>query len=255
MELTNFRDLGGLLGFEGKKIKEKSLLRAGQPVNLVDSDLIKLKDEYKLAHIIDFRSIEEVGEKPVDIIEGVDYLNIAISSTYLKDQQKVSKAPSFDGMLQNLKPGQAEMFMSEMYVELVVSEDALVGYRKFIDVLLNSKGTLLFHCFAGKDRTGWGAVILLKILGVSDEDIMSDYLATIEGRQVENAKMIEKLREGGLTEEQLASFEEMMTVKSGYLDVAFNTVSKEYGTFDNYFKKALNVADEEIAKLRDLYLI
>jgi protein-tyrosine phosphatase len=252
MELTNFRDLGGLVGFEGKKLKEKVILRAAQPVDLVESDVTELKDRYELAHIVDFRGEHEVATQPVDTVLGADYLNIDILATHMKKQQK---APSFDEMVKNLKPGAADVFMSEIYVDLVVSEDAKVGYRQFIDTLLNSKGALLFHCYAGKDRTGWGAAIILKILDVSDEDIMTDYLATIEGRQAENAKMIEAQRKEGLNQAQLDAFEEMMSVKPLYLEVAYNTVEKAYGTFDNYLKEALNVTSEETAKLRKLYLV
>lgn len=252
MELTNFRDLGGLIGFEGKRLKEKVILRAGQPIDLVESDVIKLKDEYKLAHIIDFRSKHEVEKQPVNTNFDVDYLNIDILATHMVNQQKI---PSHDVLIKHLKPDAADRFMSEVYVDLVISEDAKIGYRQFIDVLLNSKGALLFHCYAGKDRTGWGAVITLKILGVSDDDIMIDYLATIEGRRIENAKMIEAYREKGLNQMQLEALEEMMSVKPLYLETAFNTVRKEYGTFDNYLKEALNVTDSEVAKLRNLYLV
>ena len=251
MELTNFRDLGGLIGFEGKKIKEKAILRAAQPVGLVESDVEKLIDGYRLAHIIDFRSEDEVASEPVDIVHDVDYLNIDILASYMRKQRN---APSIEEMLKNLQPGEADLQMSEIYVDLVTSEDSLVGYRKFIDALLNPKGALLFHCYAGKDRTGWGAVIILKILGVSDEDIYIDYLATVEARQTENAKVIDEYRKKGITEVQLIALEEFMSVKRLYLDVAFNSVEREYGTFDNYLQQGLNVTVEEIKKLRSLYL-
>ena len=249
MDFTNFRDLGGLAGAEGKKVKEKAILRAGEPVGLSATVISELIDIYKLAHIIDFRGEVEVTKSPVDHIEGADYLNIDILSSHLKT------APSLDEMLENLKPGIAEEFMCDVYQELVLSPGARAGYRQFIDALLNPKGSLLFHCFAGKDRTGWGAVIILKILGVSAEDILTDYLATIESRKSANAKLIEMHREKGLNQEQLDIFEALMSVKESYLESAFNSVEKEYGSFDDYLKQGLNVEDEEIDKLRNLYLI
>jgi protein-tyrosine phosphatase len=130
-----------------------------------------------------------------------------------------------------------------------------MGYRKFIDVLLNPQGALLFHCFAGKDRTGWGAVIILKILGVSDEDIVEDYLATNAGRKAANDQLIEEYRAKGFTDEQLIYLEELMSVKASYLEVAFNIVREKFSTFDNYLAQVLNVTDEEVAKLRRLYLV
>jgi len=251
MDLTNFRDLGGITGHNGRKIKEKMILRAGQPVKLSTSDIAKLTGEYRLAHIVDFRGEHEVTKDPVDNLDGVEYLNIDILAAQMSKQKN---APSLEDMIAHLKPGAADGYMSTVYVDLVVSEDAKNGYRQFIDALLNNKNALLFNCFAGKDRTGWGAAIILKILGASDEDIMADYLASIEGRKIENAKMIEGYRAKGLTEEQLDAFAEMMSVKPLYLEVAFETVEKEFGSFDNYLRTALNVTDAEILELRALYL-
>ena len=249
MELTNFRDLGNLIGFEGKRVKERAILRASQPIDLIESDISELKDVYKLAQIVDFRGAHEVASQPIDPVFSTDYLNIDILATMMK------KKPSVDEIVKNLTPGMVDEFMSEVYVELVVHEDAKIGYRQFIDILLDPKGTLLFHCRSGKDRTGWGAVIILKILGVSDEDIMTDYLASIAGRSEENAKMVEAHRKKGLNKDQLYEFKEMLSVKGLYLEVAFETVKKEFGDFPNYLKEALQVTDEEIVKLRDLYLV
>lgn len=251
MKLTNFRDLGGLTGFEGKKIKEKTILRAGEPVGLCATDVAELKAHYKLAHIIDFRGEKEITENPVDEIEGACYINIDIMAS----QMKKTTAPSLEQIVNNLNAGATEAFMAKVYTDFVISDDALVGYRAFIDILLNPNGPLLFHCMAGKDRTGWGAALLLKILGVDDADIMTDYLATIEGRKAANMVMIEGLRNKGIDEEKLVAFEEMMSVKPVYLQTAFDAVIEHYGTFDNYLKEGLNVTAEEIAKLRSLYLI
>jgi len=250
MQLTNFRDLGGLTGHDGKRVKEKMLLRAGEPVGLLPEDLKKLREVYNLSHIIDFRGEREVEEKPVDPIEGALYQNIDIMASDMKKEQ----APSLETMVKHLKPGLAHDFMTPVYTKLVVSEDAKKGYRAFIDSLLDAKGSLLFHCMAGKDRTGWGAVIILKILGVSDEDIMADYLATIDGRKEANARMVEAFRQKGLPEEQLEVFNELMSVKESYLRTAFETVEKEFETFDNYLKTALQVKEDEIMSLRQRYL-
>lgn len=250
MKLTNFRDLGGLVGFEGKKVKNKMILRAGEPVGLCDTDLAELRDVYKLAHIIDFRGEREIIEKPVDEIEGVNYVNIDIMASQMK-----KGTPSLEQIVNNLSAGASDEFMAKIYTAFVISDDAKVGYRTFIDVLLNPNGSLLFHCMAGKDRTGWGAVILLKILGVSDEDIVTDYLATIEGRKAVNAVLVEELRCKGVDEEKLIAFEELMSVKSAYLQTSFDIVNEHYGTFDSYLRDALSVTDDEIVQLRDLYLI
>ena len=251
IQLTNFRDLGGLIGFEGRPLKNKLLLRAGQPVGMSSEDIEILTQDYQLAHIIDFRGEREILEHPVDEVGKAQYLNIDILAA---DMKKDNNAPTLESMIQHLKPGVADAYMVEAYRKFVLSDDARQGYRQFIDTLLEAKGSLLFHCFAGKDRTGWGAAIILKLLGVSDEDIMTDYLATIEGRKAENSRMMEEYRQKGLPEEKLAILEEMMSVKASYLESALAAVEKEYGSFQHYLEQALKVTDSETAQLREIYL-
>jgi len=251
MQLTNFRDLGGFIGFNGTTVKNKLLFRAGQPVGLSEADVEKLKNEYLLAHIIDFRGASEVTKYPIDDIEGVKYLNIDILASHMQDEKNV---PCLEDILKNLKPGYADNFMNKVYVDLVDCEDASSGYRAFLRYLIENDGSTMFHCYAGKDRTGWGAAILLKILGVSDEDIFADYLKTVEGRKEANSMIIEGMRAKGLTEGQLKDFECMMSVKTLYLRTALNTVEEKYGDFENYLKFALEINDEEIQILRSKYL-
>lgn len=250
MDLTNFRDLGGLVGFEGRKVKEKLILRSGEPVGLSDSDVTKLTEFYGLTHIIDFRGEKEIAVRPVDTVEGATYINIDIMASVMRQN-----VPSLEEILKTATVGSTDEFMTQAYTDFVLSDDARIGYRQFIEVLLNPQGALLFHCFAGKDRTGWGAVILLKILSVSTEDIIADYMATNAGRKSANDQLIEEYRAKGFNDEQLINLEEIMTVKASYLETAFNVVKENFGTFDDYLVQVLGVTDEEIAKLRELYLV
>ena len=147
MNLTNFRDLGGLRGLDGRLVKEKVLLRAAQPVRLVAGDTEILVNDYKLAHIVDFRGQHEISVDPVDEIEGAVYQNIDIMASQMSGQ---NKAPSIEEMVKHLQPGMADQFMGQAYTGFVLSDDAKAGYRQFIDSLLNAKGSLLFHCLDRK---------------------------------------------------------------------------------------------------------
>ena len=247
--LVNFRDLGGLIGIDERKLKTKKLLRSGELVKLSADDISRLVDDLKLRSIIDFRSADEVKKQPNDTIKCVDYMNIDVLADTMQN------VPSFDEMLKQLTLQKAETFMLDVYAKLVTSKRALAGYRMFIDALLScTDGALLFHCAAGKDRTGFGAAIILKILGVSDHDIMEDYLKTIEGRQAANKAMIEKYRTLGLSDEQLAAFSMMMSVKREYLQASFDIIDEVYGNFDGYLYDGLGVTAAQINTLRELYL-
>lgn len=83
--------------------------------------------------------------------------------------------------------------MLNLYENLALDSVACQGYNQFIKLLLVPNQPLIFHCFAGKDRTGVGAALFLKLLSVSDDQIMMNYLQTNQMRTVENKQILEKL--------------------------------------------------------------
>lgn len=258
MLFTNFRDLGGLTGTDGKTIKNKMILRAGQPVALTDSDLSFLNNDYQVANVVDFRSDHEVVNDPVDERLTAKYFHIDIAGKQMQQnghEGEKGGVPSLEAMLKMMTNGAGEKFLAKAYHGFAVAPESIAGYRKFIDVLLENDGSTLFHCAAGKDRTGWGAVILLKMLGVSEEDILIDYLATNEGRKNDNERMLAEYKEKGVPEEQLNELAVVFGVQKSFLDASFAAINQEFGSFENYIKNGLNVTEEEIARLRAKYLV
>lgn len=247
--LVNFRDLGEWMTEDGRRVKSNRLLRAGEVVQLDAEDIRSLREDYQLKQIIDFRTLGEVNERPVDEIEGVEYLHLDIMKNVLKN------LPSFEEMAQQVTPQMADEQMKQINHQLVTSESARLGYQQFFRACLaNQEGSVLFHCFHGKDRTGFGAALILKTLGVSDENIMEDYLKTVEERAEENRIMLEHMRKQGLSDVQLEAIGNFISVKREYLEAAFAKIEQEYGSFENYLKKGLGITEEEIEQLKANYL-
>lgn len=247
-KLVNFRDLGGIKTTDGKVIQEKRILRSGELVGLTEKDKTTLLDVYHLKNIIDFRGDDELAKRPDDILEGTNYYHIDI----MKKEKKKSNQETFEKEMHSMHPDE---LMNYIYREIIVDQNASAGYRQFIDILLNQEeGSSIFHCFAGKDRTGIGAAIILTLLGVSKEDIFKDYLETIEARKAHNEQLVAQKRAAGATEEQLEHLRIMMSVKADYLEVAYETATKEYGSFEAYIQKAIGVTSEEQEQLKALYL-
>ena len=248
--LVNFRDLGGMQTVEGLKVRANRLLRAGEVVKLSEEDLRCLREEYQLRKIIDFRHVSEIEEKPDDEIEGATYLHLDIFKDTMKNM------PSHEEMMKQLKPSLANQFMKDANRQFIVSKGARQGYQQFFrSCLENKEGALLFHCTAGKDRTGFGAALLLKTLGVRDEDILEDYLKSATQRQQANQQIIEAAKARGLKGEQLEALGMLMTVKREYLEAAFETIKEEYGDFNTYMKDGLEISEQEMEELRKEYLI
>jgi protein-tyrosine phosphatase len=248
MNLVNFRDLNGMPTKDGRKLKEKRLLRSGEAVQL-DEEAVATLMEHDLKIIVDFRSAYEAENAPADKIPGVSYVNYDIMADANENMA------SQENWLKHLDPNNADIMMKKLYHAFAVSPSSRNGYAQFIKTCLScDEGAVLFHCAAGKDRTGLGAAIILKLLGVSDEDIFHDYLKTNENRKEANEHILEGYRQKGLTEAQLDALSMLYSAKKEYLESAFNAIESEYGSFENYIENGLSINSSEIESLKHLYL-
>ena len=248
-KLANFRDLGGLPTACGRSVKKGRLLRCEAPSGLIADDIQMLKD-HGLARIIDLRSEVEVKGHPVDQIEGVKLINIDVIYDKAKNWTSINE---WIDTLVDADTSKAHMLRN--YEEFIIMESSQKGFAEFMRHILDAaSGATLFHCAAGKDRTGFAAAILLKTLGVPDEDIYEDYLKTIKQRADVVAQNIEKHRKAGLSEQKLAGFAIMAGVERAYLELSFKVLEEKYGNFDNYISQCLGLTAEDVAQLKTNYL-
>ena len=172
---------------------------------------------------------------PNDTLNGVEYQQINIMG------ELSGNTSGSEDMVNNSKIKSATEIMKEIYVNLATDKNSQKAYRKFLNEVKSlEEGSLLFHCFAGKDRTGFGALLIMKILGVKDDDIFEDYLKTNELRREANKIIIEELEKSGATKENIDNVTQLMEVDISYLEEAYNSIIKNYSSFDNYLKNVLN---------------
>ena len=160
----NFRDIGGYLTKEGKKIKKGIYFRTGRQDRMSEKDLAELKN-LKISTQIDLRKPEEIldqGKGPLKNM-GADYINIPIIPDGGSDQ------------------------LSRLVGDTGISGKRYLGYLEFgpeswlkIFEILANKDSLpvVLHCTAGKDRTGVSTAFLLSVLGVDRDLIEADYKLT-----------------------------------------------------------------------------
>lgn len=245
-KLVNFRDIGGYKTEEGMRVIKGKFFRSGEPVGLSEQDKKSLQEDYHIQLMVDFRKQQEVEEHPDDVIEGIRYCHLDI----LKDVHDTGAGLDDFFSTQD----DPEHMMKELYRELILSESAQQGYHSFIELLLDEKNSpLLFHCFAGKDRTGMAAAIILGILGVSQDDIMIDYLKTNEQRKAANDALIAEERQKGMKDDEVARLETLLYVKKEYLEEAYRTIEKEYGSFNQYIIKGLSLPKSVFKDLKKCY--
>ena len=117
-------------------------------------------------------------------------------------------------------------------------------FAEFFQHLLASDEPTVFHCTAGKDRTGFAAALLLKAVGVPQEEVVRDYLLTNDRLQLPEASRM------GLPREAM---EVLWRVQPSFLQAAFDEVDAAYGSLETYYREGLGLGDAERQALRQLY--
>ena len=252
-KINNTRDLGSLINKDGRKIKSHKLIRSGALFNASNSDKKLLQD--LVDTIIDFRTEVEREEKPDPIIEGIKIIPIEVMGN---KSTGITKEKGFQASLIDLmrNADTCKLFMINLYKGFL-EKSCLEGYRKFFNILLDDhpKG-ILFHCTAGKDRTGFAAILIEYILGVSKEDILEDYMYTA----ITNKEETEYLTNYYINEikdnpnEVRKAVEYAFSPQKEYLDILEKEIIKKYKDIDIFLEKELGLNKEKISLLRDLYL-
>lgn len=237
---VNFRDIGGYKTKDGKKVKMNILYRSAALNTLTDNDLDKLS-ALNIKYNFDFRGPYEVktaqDKMPANTIRislPAGSENIG-DSNYMKNMGNLIKSDSF---------------LLNFYTNLTPFKDR---YTPLFDSLLANKtqSPILFHCTAGKDRTGIAAALILYALGVDDQTIFEDYEATNYYRRNENARTIAQMTKFYGLDEKTAG--NLMGAKKEYISATFSTIKAQYGTIDNYLEKELGLTTSKINKLRKAY--
>lgn len=227
----NFRDLGGIKTTEGKSVKWGKFFRSDDLMNLTDADLEYLA-ELSILSIIDFRTEEEVKVSPDRLHALLNTYWLPISTASLSKEAIVRASASLS----------LDKLMKDSYIDLVSSKECMDCYRKFFAVITDTKKIpVIYHCSAGKDRTGMASALLLAALGVEENLIVENYLES-------NANLKDKYNS---VIEKYPQLEPMFSVKADYLTSAFEYLKTEYGSVEKYLKQALGV---NVAKLRKSYL-
>lgn len=174
----NYRDLGGYQTIDGHTVKWRRLLRSGSLRHLTSQDLQYLSD-LKVAKDIDLRSPRETKKEPDQVPDVAEYIANPIFST---DETRASQPISSFSDELNADPTRGRQHMRTVYHEMVAEPGPQQAYREFFQQLLSAPADrpVLFHCTAGKDRTGIGAYLLLNALEVQPDVIIKDYLLTNE---------------------------------------------------------------------------
>ena len=249
-EGINFRELGGYLTEDGRKIKWHKLLRCGSMAQLTKNDVDYL-DQYGVRYIIDLRSSEESSYSPDKYPDKAQYFQDTVypfSFSLFKNL----------GIINNMRLGASNMdFGRQTYLQMLLDPHAQAAYRKMFNVLLeNDKEgeSVVFHCTAGKDRTGVAAFLILSALGVSEKQIVEDYLYTnLFFDNYSSETINDALESESQTEiaQRLNSKTAVIAETIKVLPKACRVVS---GSVEKFLEEKLGMTKAKIERLQELYL-
>jgi protein-tyrosine phosphatase len=244
----NFRDLGGYQTECGSRLKWGKLYRSSKLSGLTETDAGYVH-RLGLTLICDFRQAVEQELEP--------------SLLHPEHKPELASLPVTPGsshsFIENLHNGiiavdDAAGFMQEINRDFVVNQ--LPQYAEMFQLILKGDEPVLIHCASGKDRTGFGAALILDVLGVAEESIVEDYLLT--NRYLPAEEEIRKLS-GQFTDETGAAVADdvlrpMFELRPEYIRACFEEIRRRYESKEHFYETALNLDAARVRELKERYL-
>ena len=248
----NLRDLGGHVTGNGAVVRRGLVYRSGQ-LSPMSPDGVEQIASLGLKNVFDLRTHEEVRARPDEIPPGVNYHALdVLAEKALDPAQFLAVLLQPERANVELGDGKVEAVLKQVYREFVFLPSAKQAYGEmFASLARPDQLPALFHCTAGKDRTGWAAAALLTLLGVPRETVMADFLRSNDHVIPLYQKEIDAFVAAGGERSILLA---LAGVKPEYLDASFDEVEQRHGTIEGYFADALGIDSAFQETMRELYL-
>lgn len=246
----NFRDLGGYETTDGRRVRQGHLYRSGVLAYFTPRDH-KTLSQLGIRAICDLRRDEERLHEPTKWPNATD-----VELLHWDDERDHTSTSKLYGKRTSADTRAA---MLELYRGMPLWLD--LRLRGLFECVAAGGVPMLFHCSAGKDRTGLAAALLLSVLGVPRDTILADYAMTNEAVDLEQFLQLRRksaLGLGSLKHPLLEMPEEargpMLRADTDYLAAALAQIESEYRSVDSYLSEALGVNETQREQLKGLLL-
>lgn len=234
----NFRDLGGYRVTRGT-VRTGMLFRSDGLDTLTPTDLDLIRDRLGIRRVIDLRSTTELVGVGMGLLDrsGIEHHHV----------------PIFDQTQSML--GESSLRIGDMYRTMLTA-----GAPRFVAglaLIADSDAPTVFHCMAGKDRTGLLAALLLSLLGVSDDDVCTDYALSSEIVPGLRSRLLERIRAGASDEHRPFRHlegrddlvNEILSARPATIRVVLDELRDRHGGVEGWLRSE-GLADDHVERLR-----
>ncbi len=234
----NFRDVAG----PGHPTRDGGRVRTGvayrsNELQLSDVDAGHL-ERLGVTSVLDLREQHEVEAHPDVVVPGAAWTHLPVGGI----------PPGIGAELPDADAAHAAML--DVYRGFVTDERARASFGGLLRRVGLATAPVLFHCTAGKDRTGWAAALLLHLAGVERSVVETDYLLTNDRSRGTREKYLGLVAEH-LGPDRVATFEPAMVADSSYLAAAYAQADESFGSLDGYLRDGLGLDDDAATAVRN----
>lgn len=243
----NFRDLGGYETTDGRIIKTGMLFRSDKLSHLEEAGLTEI-GELNLKVITDLRSDEERKQEPNQLPQNVDYTVLPINDKPV-DIRKISRKIIMG------RVDEAEVMNLLDHRRFITNSAHRKSWGEWVKSLMEESNTpQLFHCTSGKDRTGYGAAIVMLTLGVDKDTVMTDFLFSNKVLKGYNDATIVSIEKRVGKRDSLEIIRKVMGVSRETMEATFAQMETDFGSVDGFIRDGLGIDDATRQKLQDKFL-
>ncbi len=252
--VKNFREVKGYCAADGRKVAAGRLFRSGHFAELAAEDAARVA-AHGITSVIDFRSPSETERFPAVWHSGWQprYYHTPIggnAAAWVRDlYERLSKT---------------EFPADELRAQFILAFETIPianaqGLKRMFDVLIDEDdgGAALFHCTAGKDRTGIAGALILTALEVGEDQIFEDFLLTNDAVDLHAtaAHYATLMSEKAGRPIDPAAVHPLVGVEPDFLNAAFGVMAENFGSVDGYLTEAMGLSEERRETLRNRFLI
>ena len=247
---SNFRELGGYPADEGKRVRWGQIYRGIPTAKLVGPGDRARLDGLGLRLILDLRGTEEAAALPDYVPDGARLVRLC--GLCDEEGREMSFAPADIARLLGGEPDTGFNAVQAVYRRMLTGNRA---FRELFRALEAGETPILFHCSAGKDRTGMAAMLILLALGAPEQVIREDFARTNICRAAEiQAYCDEHAEEIARQPEREAYYRGVAGVYPEAAQFVLDTMRQDYGSPEAYLEAEYGLTPARLMRLRRMYL-